>query len=49
MNKKLGCIILAAGGGKRMKSKVLKPLHKVAGRTMIGHVIAAVEELNPDK
>jgi len=49
MNKRLGCIILAAGGGKRMKSEVLKPLHKIAGRTMIGHVIAAVEELNPDK
>ncbi|MBI3441061.1 MAG: bifunctional UDP-N-acetylglucosamine diphosphorylase/glucosamine-1-phosphate N-acetyltransferase GlmU [Proteobacteria bacterium] len=49
MNKKLGCIILAAGKGNRMRSAVPKPLHKVAGRSMIGHVIAAAEALNPDK
>ena len=34
-------IILAAGEGTRMKSSVPKILHKVAGRTMVGHVIAA--------
>ena len=49
MNKKLGCIILAAGVGTRMKSAVPKPLHKIAGRPMIKHVIAAAEALNPDK
>ncbi len=49
MTKKLGCIILAAGKGTRMKSAIPKPLHKVAGRAMVGHVIAAAEALNPDK
>jgi bifunctional UDP-N-acetylglucosamine pyrophosphorylase/glucosamine-1-phosphate N-acetyltransferase len=49
MTKKLGCIILAAGKGTRMKSALPKPLHKIAGRPMIGHVIAAAEALNPDK
>src|SRR5580698_6892103 len=49
MTKKLGCIILAAGKGTRMKSAMPKPLHEVAGRAMIKHVIAAAETLNPDK
>ena len=49
MTNKLGCIILAAGKGTRMKSSLPKPLHKVAGRSMVGHVIAAAEALNPDK
>lgn len=47
--KKLACIVLAAGKGARMKSAVPKPLHKVAGRTMLNHVIAAAEELNPER
>jgi bifunctional UDP-N-acetylglucosamine pyrophosphorylase/glucosamine-1-phosphate N-acetyltransferase len=49
MAKKLGCIILAAGKGTRMKSALPKPLHNVAGRSMVAHVIAAAEALNPDK
>lgn len=49
MSKKLGCIILAAGKSNRMKSALPKPLHKVVGRSMVGHVIAAAEALNPDK
>jgi len=49
MNKKLGCIILAAGNGNRMKSNLAKPLHKIAGLSMLGHVIKASEKLNPDK
>src|SRR3954463_12932297 len=49
MTKKLGCIILAAGKGVRMKSDLPKPLHKIAGRPMVSHVIAAAEALNPDK
>jgi bifunctional UDP-N-acetylglucosamine pyrophosphorylase/glucosamine-1-phosphate N-acetyltransferase len=31
-----------------MKSSLPKPLHKVAGRTMLAHSIAAAEELSPD-
>ena len=47
--RKLACIILAAGKGTRMKSALPKPLHEIAGRSMVGHVIAAAESLNPDK
>ncbi len=42
MNK-LKVIILAAGEGKRMKSKLPKVLHKVQGKTMADHVIDAAE------
>ncbi len=49
MSKKLGCIVLAAGEGKRMKSALPKPLHAVAGRAMVEHVIAAAEALAPEK
>lgn len=43
-------IILAAGEGKRMKSKLPKPLHKICGKPMIDHIIhglkrAGVEDL----
>jgi bifunctional UDP-N-acetylglucosamine pyrophosphorylase/glucosamine-1-phosphate N-acetyltransferase len=42
-------IVLAAGGGTRMKSKTMKVLHPIAGRSMIGHVLAAVGELQPHR
>ena len=42
-------IVLAAGGGTRMKSKTMKVLHPIAGRSMIGHVLAAVAELEPHR
>lgn len=41
-------IILAAGDGTRMKSRQAKVLHTVAGRSLLGHVLAAVNHLNPD-
>src|SRR3954465_1177480 len=40
-------IVLAAGGGTRMKSKTMKVLHPLAGRSMIGHVLQAVTALQP--
>ena len=43
----LTVIVLAAGGGTRMKSKTMKVLHPIAGRSMIGHVLAAVSGLQP--
>ena len=43
----LTVVVLAAGGGTRMKSKTMKVLHPVAGRLMIGHVLAAVQETSP--
>ncbi|MGB9858857.1 MAG: bifunctional UDP-N-acetylglucosamine diphosphorylase/glucosamine-1-phosphate N-acetyltransferase GlmU [Moorellaceae bacterium] len=36
-------VILAAGEGKRMRSDVPKVLHRIAGKTLVEHVIAAVE------
>ena len=42
-------IILAAGDGTRMKSRQAKVLHHVAGRSLLGHVLAAVNHLNPSQ
>jgi bifunctional UDP-N-acetylglucosamine pyrophosphorylase / glucosamine-1-phosphate N-acetyltransferase len=36
-------LVLAAGEGTRMKSSLPKVLHPVAGRTMLGHVLATVQ------
>jgi bifunctional UDP-N-acetylglucosamine pyrophosphorylase / glucosamine-1-phosphate N-acetyltransferase len=43
----LTVVVLAAGGGTRMRSKTMKVLHQVGGRSMIGHVLAAVQETKP--
>ena len=45
----LTVIVLAAGGGTRMKSKTMKVLHPVGGRSMIGHVLAAVRAVEPSR
>jgi bifunctional UDP-N-acetylglucosamine pyrophosphorylase/glucosamine-1-phosphate N-acetyltransferase len=37
-------VILAAGEGTRMKSAVPKVLHRIAGRTLLAHVLEAVRE-----
>jgi bifunctional UDP-N-acetylglucosamine pyrophosphorylase/glucosamine-1-phosphate N-acetyltransferase len=37
-------VILAAGEGTRMKSDVPKVLHRIAGRTLLAHVLEAVRE-----
>ena len=42
-------IVLAAGEGKRMKSRTPKVLHELCGRTMLGHTLAAARELDPGK
>ncbi|WIF96148.1 bifunctional UDP-N-acetylglucosamine diphosphorylase/glucosamine-1-phosphate N-acetyltransferase GlmU [Caminicella sporogenes] len=42
-------IILAAGAGTRMKSKLPKVLHKVSGISMLEHVIDVAEEIKCDK
>ena len=36
-------VVLAAGKGTRMKSVLPKVLHKIAGRSMLGHVLALSE------
>lgn len=45
----LTVVVLAAGGGTRMRSKTPKVLHRLAGRSMVGHVLAAVGALRPDR
>ncbi len=42
-------IILAAGKGTRMKSDRHKVLHPIAGRAMLDHLMASVEELGPQR
>ncbi|TJY38576.1 bifunctional UDP-N-acetylglucosamine diphosphorylase/glucosamine-1-phosphate N-acetyltransferase GlmU [Cohnella pontilimi] len=42
-------IVLAAGQGKRMKSKLYKVLHPVCGRPMVGHVVDAVRKAECDR
>jgi bifunctional UDP-N-acetylglucosamine pyrophosphorylase/glucosamine-1-phosphate N-acetyltransferase len=49
VNSQLTVIVLAAGGGTRMKSKTMKVLHPIAGRSMIGHVLAAAQAMEPDR
>jgi len=41
-------IVLAAGEGTRMKSATPKVLHRIAGRTLVGHAIAAAREAQPE-
>jgi bifunctional UDP-N-acetylglucosamine pyrophosphorylase / glucosamine-1-phosphate N-acetyltransferase len=36
-------VILAAGFGTRMKSSLPKTLHKIAGRSMLRHLLASCE------
>jgi bifunctional UDP-N-acetylglucosamine pyrophosphorylase/glucosamine-1-phosphate N-acetyltransferase len=38
-------VILAAGKGTRMKSDLHKVMHPIAGRPMLGHLLAAVDAL----
>jgi bifunctional UDP-N-acetylglucosamine pyrophosphorylase/glucosamine-1-phosphate N-acetyltransferase len=40
-------VVLAAGQGTRMKSATPKVLHSMCGRTLLGHVLAAVDPLEP--
>ncbi len=41
-------VVLAAGSGTRMKSKTMKVLHPVCGRSMIGHVVTAALAVEPE-
>jgi bifunctional UDP-N-acetylglucosamine pyrophosphorylase/glucosamine-1-phosphate N-acetyltransferase len=49
MSDKLAVLVLAAGAGQRMRSRRAKVLHKLAGRSMIGHVLANIEALKPQQ
>jgi bifunctional UDP-N-acetylglucosamine pyrophosphorylase / glucosamine-1-phosphate N-acetyltransferase len=41
-------VVLAAGQGTRMKSALPKVLHKVGGRSMLGHVLALAQGIGAD-
>lgn len=49
LSAKLNIIILAAGQGKRMQSKLPKVLHPLAGKPLLAHIINTVQQLNPEK
>ncbi|SDL41934.1 bifunctional UDP-N-acetylglucosamine diphosphorylase/glucosamine-1-phosphate N-acetyltransferase GlmU [Tessaracoccus oleiagri] len=41
-------VVLAAGGGTRMKSKKSKVLHEVAGKSMLSFAVSAAAALDPE-
>ncbi|MCW2756967.1 MAG: glmU [Nocardioidaceae bacterium] len=49
MSTDITVIVLAAGGGTRMRSKTMKVLHPIAGRSMVGHVLNAVVGVRPTR
>lgn len=49
MSDEVNVLVLAAGHGSRMKSRVPKVLHHVAGQTMIDWVLDAVAPLTPNR
>ena len=46
--RSLTTVVLAAGKGTRMRSALPKVLHRLAGRSMLGHVLAAAQEAGAD-
>ena len=42
-------VVLAAGQGTRMKSALAKVMHKVGGRSMLGHVLALAQSIGADQ
>ena len=45
----LKVVILAAGQGTRMRSKLPKVLHQIGGKSMLGHTITTAENLRADQ
>jgi len=48
MGRPLLTVILAAGKGTRMRSSLPKVLHRIAGRSMLGHVLALARDVGGD-
>ncbi len=42
-------VILAAGQGKRMCSNLPKVLHKIAGKSLLEHVIKTAQKISADR
>ncbi|MGE0025234.1 MAG: bifunctional UDP-N-acetylglucosamine diphosphorylase/glucosamine-1-phosphate N-acetyltransferase GlmU [Hyphomicrobium sp.] len=49
MSRPLLTVVLAAGKGTRMRSALPKVLHQIAGRSMLGHVLALSREVGGDR
>jgi bifunctional UDP-N-acetylglucosamine pyrophosphorylase/glucosamine-1-phosphate N-acetyltransferase len=49
MSLPITVVVLAAGKGTRMKSPRPKVLHRLAGRSMIDHVLAVAADLLPER
>lgn len=47
--RSVAVVVLAAGQGTRMKSRLPKVLHPVAGKAMLRHVLDAAATLRPDR
>jgi len=45
---KLAIVVLAAGQGTRMRSRLPKVLHPIAGRPLVGHVLTTASRLGAD-
>lgn len=48
-NRPAAVVVLAAGAGTRMKSRTPKVLHEICGRSLVGHVVSAARELDPEQ
>ena len=42
-------VVLAAGEGTRMRSATPKVLHRIGGRSLLGHAVAAARALDPEQ
>ncbi len=49
MSKALHIVILAAGEGTRMKSRLPKVLHPLGGRPMLAHLLDTASALEPER
>jgi bifunctional UDP-N-acetylglucosamine pyrophosphorylase/glucosamine-1-phosphate N-acetyltransferase len=49
MSRPLLTVILAAGKGTRMRPDLPKVLHRIAGRSMLGHVLALAQSVGGEK
>ncbi len=48
-SREIAVLVLAAGNGTRMKSRLSKVLHPIAGRPMLAYPLAAAEALHPSR
>lgn len=49
MGTDLAVVVLGAGQGTRMRSAQPKVMHRLAGRPMIKHILATIEQLEPHR